>query len=271
MAKRGEGRTALVTGASGGIGAALARLFAADGYDVALVSRGQARLEAVAEEIRAAHGVRAHVVAQDLAEPGAPAELHARFEREGIPVDVLVNNAGFGLMGPFVHTGGEAATDVAREMEMIQLNVAALVHLSKLFLPGMVARGRGGVLNVASTAAFQPGPEMAVYYATKAFVVSFGEALRVELEGTGVHVSTLCPGPTETAFAEAANMHGSGLFAGGVMDAETVARIGYDGFHAGRGIVITGLKNRVMAHATRLVPRGVAARIARKAQARRKP
>lgn len=271
MAGRGEGRTALVTGASGGIGEELARLFAADGYGVALVARSRDRLDALAAELSAKHGVRAMALPADLADPAAPVAVRDALEAAGVEVDVVVNNAGFGLMGPFVHTGGEAANDGARELEMIRLNVSALTHLSKLFLPGMVARGRGGVLNVASTAAFQPGPNMAVYYATKAFVVSLGEALRIELEGTGVHVSTLCPGPTETGFADAAHMEGSRLFTGGVMGAAEVARIGYRGFHAGKGIVIAGAKNALLAHGTRLVPMGVAARIARKAQERVRP
>ena len=262
--------TALVTGASAGIGEELARLFAADGYDVVLVARSRERLEALARELETGHGVRATVIASDLSDPAAPGLLFRQVGEAGITVDFLVNNAGFGLYGAFVQLpGADAVTSASREMEMIQLNVSALTHLTKLFLPGMVARGRGRVLNVASTAAFQPGPLMAVYYATKAYVLSFSEAVGVELRGTGVTVTTLCPGPTKTEFAGVAKMEGSRLFTmGGVMGAAEVARAGYQGMLAGRATVIPGARNRIMAGATRLVPRRTAARLAQKAQER---
>jgi uncharacterized protein len=258
---------ALVTGASGGIGEALARLLAADGYDLVLVARDRARLEAVAREVAGAHGIRAHVVPADLTHPHAPEAIHAAVRELGVSVEVLVNNAGFGLYGAFAEVPGEAATELGREMEMIQVNVAALTHLTKLFLPAMVGRGRGRVMNVASTAAFQPGPLMAVYYATKAYVLSFSNAIGVELEGTGVTVTALCPGPTHTRFAAEARMEGSRLFrGGGTMGAAEVARAGFDAMMAGRATVIPGARNKVMAQATRLVPRTFAARLARQAQ-----
>ena len=262
--------TALVTGASAEMGEELARLFAADGHDVVLVARSREKLEALARELETRHGVRATVIAADLADAAAPEQLFRQVETAGITVGFLANNAGFGLYGAFAEVpGADAVTPAAREMEMIQLNVSALTHLTKLFLPGMVARGRGRVLNVASTAAFQPGPLMAVYYATKAYVLSFSEAVGVELRGTGVTVTTLCPGPTKTEFAEVARMEGSRLFTmGGVMGAAEVARAGYEGMMAGRGTVIPGARNRIVACATRLVPRRFAARLAQKAQER---
>lgn len=265
MNTRAGGRgTALITGASAGIGEELARVMAADGYDLVLVARSRDRLESLGRELEAAHGVRVTVLPADLAGPQAPAVLFAQVEGLGLVVDVLVNNAGFGLYGPFVASGGDAPTDAARELEMIALNIAALTHLTKLFLPAMVARGRGRVMNVASTAAFQPGPLMAVYFATKAYVLSFSEAIGVELKRSGVTVTTLCPGPTATEFAAAAAMEGSRLFKqGGVMTAAEVARAGYEGMMEGRSVVIPGTRNRIMAHATRLVPRRTAAKMAR--------
>ena len=266
----GAGRgAALVTGASGGIGLELARLFAKDGHDLVLVARDEGRLRRAGEELAGAHGVRFHVVPADLTDPAAPEAIFRAVQAAGVEVEALVNNAGFGLYGPFVQTAGEAATELARELEMIQVNVTALTHLTKLFLPAMVARGRGRVLNVASTAAFQPGPLMAVYYASKAYVLSFSEALSVELAGTGVGVTCLAPGATRTGFQKVAAMEDSRLFrAGHVMDAATVARIGYRGLLKGKPLVIPGAVNRVMAHGTRLVPRSVAARMAKMAQER---
>ena len=180
--------TALITGASSGIGLDLARLFAKDGHDVVLVARSEGKLREIAAELERDFGMTAHVIVADLAKPDAPQTLVAQLP---VDVDVLVNNAGFGVLGPFVET------DLAKELEMIQVNVVALTHLTKLLLPPMVARRRGRVLNVASTAAFQPGPLMAVYYATKAYVLSFSEAIADELRDSGVTVTALCPGPTE--------------------------------------------------------------------------
>src|SRR5215207_6130989 len=179
--------TALVTGASGGIGEELARLFAADGHDLVLLARSRDKLARLSEELAGKHGVGARVVAADLARPEAPREIFEELKGAGVTVDALVNNAGFGSYGLF------AETDAKSELDLLQVNVVALTHLSKLFLPGMIARRRGYLMQVASTAAFQPGPLMAVYYASKAYVLSFSEALANECAGTGVVVSALCP------------------------------------------------------------------------------
>jgi uncharacterized protein len=260
-------RTALVTGASGGIGEALAGLLAADGYGLVLVARSEDELQRVGRELSARYGTSFQVIAADLTDPAAPERIFQQTEGLGLRIEVLVNNAGFGLAGPFAGTAAEAPTDLSRELQMIQVNIAALTHLSKLYLPGMVARRGGRVMNVASTAAFQPGPLMAVYYATKAYVLSFSLAVGVELEGTGVTVTALCPGATRTGFDRAAAMEKSTLFSGShVMDAATVARQGYRAMQAGRPLVVTGLRNRVMAWGTRLVPRVMAARVAKGAQ-----
>lgn len=272
MAAAAEGtgrRMALVTGGSGGIGAELARLFARDGWDLVLVARSREGLEKVGQELARKHGISYHAIPADLTDPAAPQAIFDAVQALGVQVDALVNNAGFGLMGPFVDTGGEAPTDLARELEMLQVNVVALTHLSKLFLPAMVRRGRGYLLNVASTAAFQPGPLMAVYYASKAYVLSFSEALSVELAGTGVTATVLCPGATRTEFQATANMEDSRLFRGGhVMTAAEVAEQGYNAMRAGKSSVITGAANRVMAAGTRFLPRRVTARLAKMAQAR---
>lgn len=265
----GGRRAALVTGASGGIGAEIAKLFARDGWEVILVARSRDGLEKVGRELAQAYGATVHVVPADLADPAAPRAIHDAVQALGVDVDALVNNAGFGLAGPFVDIGRDAPTELGRELEMLQVNVVALTHLSKLFLPGMVARGRGYLMNVASTAAFQPGPLMAVYYASKAYVLSFSEALAVELAGTGVTVTALCPGATRTEFQAVANMENSRLFrAGHVMTAADVAAAGYNGMRAGKSAVIPGAANKVMAAGTRLVPRRVAARLAKLAQER---
>jgi short-subunit dehydrogenase len=187
----------------------------------------------------------------DLASPSAPPEIFAQLS--GTPVDLLINNAGFGVRGAF------GATDWARESALMQVNMVALAHLTKLFLPEMVRRGSGRILNVASTAAFVPGPFMALYYASKAFVLSFSEALSNEVQGTGVTVTVLCPGPTRTEFAKAAGIADSELFHGPVMGAAEVARIGYDAAMAGKSSVIAGALNRWMIRGVRLVPRSFAA------------
>jgi hypothetical protein len=257
----GGGRqTALITGASGGIGLELARRFASGGYDLVLVARNAARLEELAAELRR-QGVAARVLARDLAVAGSPEELFRELAATGTAVDVLVNNAGFGTFGPFVET------PLDKELEELQLNVVTLTHLTKKLLPAMLARRRGGILNVASTAAFQPGPLMAVYYATKAYVVSFSEALAEELRGTGLTVTALCPGPTATGFQQRSGMVISKLLP--VADAASVARAGYDGFRAGKRLVIPGLLNKVGVQSVRVSPRVLATRLVKKMQERR--
>ncbi len=260
----GGRQTALITGASGGIGLELARLFAAGGYDLVLVARSTTKLEELAGELRK-HGAAVRVLAKDLARPESPEEVFRELEAAGVAVDVLVNNAGFATYGPF------AETDLQKELEELQLNVVTLTHLTKKLLPGMLARRRGGVLNLASTAGFQPGPLMAVYYATKAYVISFSEALAEELSGTGVTVSVLCPGPTATGFQRRAGMEASKLFSGvmQVADAAAVARAGYEGFRAGKRIVIPGLLNKVGVQSIRISPRSLATRIVKRMQERR--
>jgi short-subunit dehydrogenase len=255
--------TALVTGASGGIGEELARLFAADGHDLVLVARSQDKLARLSAELEGKHGVRARVLASDLARAAAPQEIFEELQGAGVSVDALVNNAGIGSYGLF------AETDLKSELELLQINVVALTHLSKLFLPGMIARRRGYLLNVASTAAFQPGPLMAVYYASKAYVLSLSEALANECEGTGVRISALCPGPTETGFVAAAGMGDSKLFDRAVMDARTVAVAGYRGLLAGKAIVIPGLRNNLLARSIGFFPRGLVTKVVRGIQEKR--
>jgi short-subunit dehydrogenase len=247
---------ALITGASGGIGLELARIFARERYDVVLVARNQARLEEIAAELRAGHGVHVDVIAKDLASPDAPAEI----QRQVGSVDVLVNNAGFGLYGKFVEFSPED------EIGLMHLNMDALVLLTRMFLPGMIASRSGRILNVASTAAFQPGPLMALYYASKAFVLHFSEAIGNELKGTGVTVTILCPGPTATGFQARAAMEESRLFRLGMMSAKAVAEKGYRGLMRGKTIVMPGLKNKILAQSVRFSPRKMVTAIARKIQ-----
>jgi short-subunit dehydrogenase len=246
--------TALITGASGGIGLELARIFAREGYGLVLVARSRGRLDEIAAELKPAP---VQVIAKDLTLPGAPEEI----QREVPKIDVLVNNAGYGVYGPFVKN------PLADEVGMLQLNMTALVVLTKLYLPGMVAARNGKILNVASTAAFQPGPFMALYYATKAFVLSFSEAIASELEGTGVTVTAFCPGPTATGFQERSNMENSRLMRRmKVMDARTVAEAGYRALMAGKPVAIPGLLNKLLAQSVRFSPRSMVTKIARKMQ-----
>jgi uncharacterized protein len=251
-------QTALVTGASSGIGRDLAHQFAAGGYDLVVVARRAAALDELIAEVTRTHGVGASAIAADLATPSAPAEIQAQLDRAGTRIDVVVNNAGFGLGGPV------AALPLDRQLEMIQVNVTALTALTRLFLPGMVERNQGGILNVGSTAGFQPGPLMAVYYATKAYVVSFTEALAEEVTGSDLRVSCLCPGPTVTEFAETAKMTNSNLFRRETMTAADVARIGYEGWKKGRVVVIPGRSNRMGAAMVRIAPRSMVRRIVKR-------
>lgn len=251
--------TVLITGASGGIGEALARIFAEHQHDLVLVARSQDKLQGLSDELSRTHGIRARAVAADLGVPDAPNQLFQTLEDQGVRIDVLVNNAGFGARGAF------AEIDYEVEARMIQVNITAPTHLTRLFLPGMLERRNGKILNVASTAAFVPGPFMAVYYASKAYILSFSEALSEEVQGTGVTATALCPGPTETNFAATAGNQDSTLFrTGKVMDARTVAQLGYDGLMAGKRLVVAGLTNQMTAFSTRLAPRTMLAKIARK-------
>jgi len=252
--------TALVTGASSGIGAELARLCAGDGYDLILVARRTGRLEELASSLTAAHGVKARSVAADLSLPGAPEAILEAVR--GTPIDILINNAGIGLRGTF------AEGDWGRQSALMQVNMLAPVHLARLLLPEMQRRHSGRILNVASTAAFVPGPFMALYYASKAFLLSFSEAVANELKGSGVTATVLCPGPTTTEFFEAAGIADSNLLRGGnVMDAAEVARIGYRAMMAGKMEVIAGARNRWMMRGVRLVPRATVAEITRRLNA----
>jgi short-subunit dehydrogenase len=250
---------ALITGASSGIGLELARICAANHHDVILVARQEGKLRALASELHAA-GVRADVVAVDLGKPGSAGTLADEVDRLGLSVDMLVNNAGFGLFGKFVET------PLATEQEMIQLNIVTLTELTKRCLPAMVACRQGRILNVASTAAFLPGPLMAVYYATKAYVLSFSEAIANELEGTGVTVTVLCPGPTASGFQAAASLERSRLMDTAMATSRSVAEAGYEAMMAGQVVCIPGLLNKLTAAGPRFMPRGVMRRAVRRFQ-----
>ena len=241
--------TTMITGASAGIGVELARLFAARGDDLILVARRADRLETLAAEL----GPRARVIVADLADPATPERL---FAQTGA-VDILVNNAGFGAAGRV------AEISVGRQLEIVQVNVTALTALTCLYLPGMIERKKGRILNVASTAAFQPGPGLNVYCATKAYVLSFSEGLYAETRGTGVTVTCLCPGATSTEFAEVANFRNAIIFRN-AMSAAEVARQGYEATLAGKRLVITGLENKARAVGVRFVPRGLVVDLARR-------
>jgi short-subunit dehydrogenase len=239
---------ALVTGASSGIGADLARELARDGHDLVLSARSVAPMEALAAELEK-YGASSVIIPADLGRPGAAAQLANAVAARGLDVDVLVSNAGLGAIGRFDQI------DPDRVNQMLQVNVVALTELTRVLLPGMVARRRGKVLLVASTASFQPGPRMAVYFATKAYVMSLGEALAYELRATGVTVTTLCPGATATNFFRVAGANDVAL--GPAMSAAAVARIGYRALKAGRRVIITGTLNRILAVAGRLAPRAL--------------
>jgi short-subunit dehydrogenase len=248
---------ALVTGASGGIGEDLARLIAAAGRDVVLLARNAPKLQALADELSRAHRISATVLAMDLSAPGAADEVARTLAERRINIDMLINNAGFGTHGEF------ARENPVEQSRMLQVNVVALTLLTRFLLPGMIERRRGRILNVASTAAFQPGPLMAVYYASKAYVMSLSLALSEETAPTGVTVTCLCPGPTRTGFQERAQMGKSRLFGvTSVMRSADVARAGYDAMMAGRALVVPGVANKIGAQSVRLVPRRVAAKIA---------
>jgi uncharacterized protein len=248
--------TVLITGASGGIGYELAKLFARDRHNLVLVARNREKLAQVAAELQPS-GVTIKIIAWDLAQSPAPKFLFDQLQNERIAVDILINNAGFGTHGEFAQTAEEEI------LGQIQLNISALTELTRLFLPSMIKRRAGRIMNVASTAGFQPGPLMAVYYATKAYVISFTEAIANELHDSGVTVTCFCPGATHTAFAKRAGIEESRLFKLGAMSAEKVARDGYRAVMEGRGLAISGAHNWIVAQSTRFAPRKMVTAVSR--------
>jgi hypothetical protein len=265
-ARRGEPRpVAIITGASSGIGRDLAELFARDGYDLMLVARRRDALEALARTLSERYAVSCDPFAADLTRRLEREHLIARMRTVDDRIAALVNNAGIGTHGYFNET------ELDRELEMIELNVAALTHLTKAVLPGMLARRRGRIVNLSSVAAFQPGPLMAVYYASKAYVQSFSEALAEELDGTGVTVTAVCPGPTVTEFHDSAGIRASAPTVGApVMTSRQVADAAYRGMTRGKRVVVTGVRNRLVVLANRLLSRRRMTRIVRRLQERRR-
>lgn len=256
-------RTALVTGASSGFGVQFVRRFAADGFDVVLVARTGAVMEELAAEMEERHGVTTVVLPKDLSEPHAAADVMSNLEERGVHVDALVNNAGFSTYGPFVEA------DLASTMDMLHVNMLTLTELTRRCLPGMIERGWGRVLNLGSIGSFAPAPMTAAYGATKAFVLSLSLALRDELNGTGVTVTALCPGPTDTRFQGRAGMGDSALIAGKRLpSAVDVADAGYEAMKRGRPYLVTGASSRMFAFGSRFLPRTSASRIAGQAQRR---
>ena len=255
-------KAAIITGASSGIGSELAPLFARDGYDCVLVARSHDKLTDLAERLEREYHVKTLVLAKDLAKPSSVDEIYEEVTAAAMPVEALVNNAGFTIFGLFTET------NLQTELDLLQVNVVALTALTKLFVKDMVARKSGRVLNLASTAAFEPGPLMAVYYASKAYVLSFSEAIANELRGTGVTVTALCPGATSTGFQKRGNLEDSRLFQRGVADARSVALAGYRGMMAGKTLVIPGFGNKLVPWIVRLSPRSMVPRVVRRMQER---
>ena len=256
-------KTALITGASSGIGLELARIHAAKKGNLVLVARRENKLNELKLELEEKHSISIEVLAIDLAKDGAVTEVYEILKEKNITVDYLINNAGFGDYGFFHETSWN------KEAAMIDLNIKALTHLTKLFVKGMVERGSGKIMNVASTAAFQPGPLMAIYYASKHYVLAFSEAIANELKGTGVTVTALCPGPTQSEFSDTANLNESKLFERvKIASSATVAQYGYKQMIAGKTVSIQGFMNRIMAASNRFVPRKLSAGVVRKMQER---
>jgi uncharacterized protein len=252
------GKTALVTGASGGIGKAIAQQFAKDGVNLVIVARSASALNQLASDWIKAYGVQVSVIAADLSEPNAAQLLHEEVQRRAIAIDYLVNNAGYGLYGLFKDTS------LDEELAMMRINMETLTGITKRFLPGILAR-KGRIMNVASTAAFQPGPYMAVYYATKSYVLSFSEALASELAGSGVTVTALCPGPTRSGFQDKAAMNDSALVKGKRLPtADAVGLAGYKAMQRGQRVYIPGVMNWLMAQSVRFTPRALATTLVRK-------
>jgi short-subunit dehydrogenase len=248
---------ALITGASMGIGEELARIFAAEGRDLVLVARSEDKLRNLGQELEREHGVTAHVVPADLTDPSAPADIFAAVERLGLEVDYLVNNAGFGTQGPF------AGEPLRTQMDMLKVNVDSVVALTHLALQGMLARKKGRILNIASIGAFQPGPDMSTYCATKAFVLMFSEGVAEEVKDAGVTVTAHCPGATATNFGETAGNSTSLYFRMGAAPADKVARHAYRSMMKGKVVAIEGLMNWLGAFSVRFTPRAIARKVTR--------
>jgi len=253
-------KIALITGASSGIGLELARKFAQEKYDLVLVARNRARLMEIGADFQKLYGIEVRISPKDLSHSKAPRELFDELTEAGVKIHTLVNNAGFGGYGEF------ATSDLQHELEMLQLNIVSLTELTKLFLPQIIS-AKGAVMNVASTAAFQPGPLMSVYYASKAYVLSFTEAIAEELAPRGVKVSALCPGPVPSGFQDRANLNGSPMLKSpAVLSAEEVARIGYEGLQNGKRVVIAGKLNQLGVQMLRLSPRGMVTKMVKRIQ-----
>lgn len=260
-------KTALITGASSGIGLELAKLFAKDGWHLVLVAREKKDLQKSANSLEKEFGARnTIVISKDLGKPNSAKEIYALLQKRKIAVDALVNNAGFATYGEF------AKVPLEKQLAMLQVNINSLVALTGFFLPQMLGRKNGRVLNLASTAAFQPGPLMAAYYASKSFVLSFSEALAEELDSSksGVTVTALCPGPTWTGFQKRAGMLNSKVLGGNVMDAREVAQYGYNAFLRGERVAIPGLKNKLGSKLVKIIPAKLLTKIIRKIQEERK-
>jgi short-subunit dehydrogenase len=250
--------TVLITGASSGLGMELAKLFAADGSDLVLVARREERLIELADELKSEHGIEVHVLPKDLSKKTAPKEIFSHLNKENIEIDVVVNNAGFGNKGQI------ADLDTDLQLDMIQVNLVALTHLTRLFITGIIERGYGGILNVGSLAGFQPGPNLAVYYATKAYVLSFTEALAEEISNPNIKISCLAPGPVKTEFGEKSDLEDSLLFKMSLMEMAPVVKAGYEGFRKGQTIIIPGLKQQIVPFLNRFTPRLLVRKIAKK-------
>lgn len=256
-AVRKQAGTALITGASSGIGYEFALLFARQGYDLVLVARNRPALAALAARCTQEHGVHAEICIKDLSHQTAAEELFDELHRRNVLVDVLINDAGFAMQGPFIED------NVTALLDMLQVNIVALTHLTRLFLPGMIKRGCGKILNMASIGSFMPGPMMAAYFASKAYVLSFSEALANELKGTGVTVTALCPGPTRSKFAHRAGLTSCKAFRGHLMEAAEVAEDGFNALMKGRRVRITGRTLRWQMIPASLIPRRLLAHFAR--------
>jgi short-subunit dehydrogenase len=250
----------LITGASSGIGLEFAKVFAREGHNLVLIARSEETLTALKSKLEEEYGIEVKIIVQDLKYYNAPTLIYDETKRSRINVNILINNAGFGTHGKFIDTNLET------ELEMIQVNITALTHLTKLFLQDMIANNNGRILNVASTAAFQPGPLMSVYYATKAYVLSFSEALAEELKETKIRVTTLCPGPTETNFSKNANIQDTKLFGNKIPTGKEVAEYGYTALVNEKRVAIHGFKNKMLVQSSKFIPRKTVTKIVKKMQ-----